>query len=400
MDFRAASTEHTAAVPLGGCFAVGVVLRGGTGSGREFALDAVDRRAIHTDAVLRNPEDGLVAGRARIRGQRETGTPADAADGAGSDLSKATAVGSRVRTQDLSVSAGQPQDRSARPRLGRRYHLHSPAAGLCLSGGDHGLVQPLCAGVGGIDFVGERLLRGGTGLGIDDNAAGDFQHRPRGAVHQRCIYEPSREAGHHDQHGRTRTSDRQHFHRTIMADGEIRRGLSEGLRQRAGSGLQSQKLFHFLQSRTPASVIGLSDASGDLLWESEMRLRKDKAAHAVGQPSWRSSFLGDAGAKFLCGKLERGTKKEKSSKKERKEGLWKLTLLMEIRKERGFPQQLEKSLAKDARLFHSSHRPNNKDLSIMYCRQRSTLRRLNFGPKDGEHLSGTKHRNSSATRLI
>jgi len=62
-------------------------------------------------------------------------------------------------------------------------------------------------------------------------------------------------------------------------------------------------------------------------------------------------------------KLERGTKKEKSSKKERKEGLWKLTLLMEIRKERGFPQQLEKSLAKDARLFHSSHRPSNKDLS-------------------------------------
>jgi len=117
-----------------------------------------------------------------------------------------------------------------------------------------------------------------------------------------------------------------------------------------------------------------------------MRLRKGKAAYAVGRPIWRSSFLGDAGAKFLCGKLERGTKKEKSSKKERKEGLWKLTLPMEIRKERGFPQQLEKSLAKDARLFHSSHRPNNKDLSIIYCRQRSTLRRIQFGPKDGEHL--------------
>ena len=117
-----------------------------------------------------------------------------------------------------------------------------------------------------------------------------------------------------------------------------------------------------------------------------MRLRRDKATHAVGRVSWRSSFLGDPGAKFLCGKQERGTKKEKSSKKERKEGLWKLTLLMGIRKERGFPQQLEKSLAKDARLFHSSHRPNNKDLSIIYCRQRSTLRRLNFGPKDGEHL--------------
>ena len=63
---------------------------------------------------------------------------------------------------------------------------------------------------------------------------------------------------------------------------------------------------------------------------------------------------------------------------------------MAIRKERGFPQQLEKSLAKDARLFHSSHRPNNKDLSIMYRRQRSTLRRLHFGPKDGEHLTERK----------
>jgi len=107
----------------------------------------------------------------------------------------------------------------------------------------------------------------------------------------------------------------------------------------------------------------------------------------VGRASWGSSFLDDPGATFFCGKREWGTKKEKSSKKERTEGLWKLTLLMGIRKERGFPQQLEKSLAKDARLFHSSHRPNNKDLSIMYCRQRSTLRRPDFGPKDGEHLT-------------
>ena len=117
-----------------------------------------------------------------------------------------------------------------------------------------------------------------------------------------------------------------------------------------------------------------------------MRLRRDKTGEAMGQPSWRLSFLGDPGTKFLCGKLERSTKKEKSSKKERKEGLWKLALLMGIRKERGFPQQLEKSLAKDARLFHSSHRPNNKDLSIMYCWQRSTLTTPDFGPKDGEHL--------------
>jgi len=62
-------------------------------------------------------------------------------------------------------------------------------------------------------------------------------------------------------------------------------------------------------------------------------------------------------------------KKEKRSKKETQEGLWKLTLLMEIRKERGFPQQLENSLAKkNARLFHSSHRPNNKYQPKNLCR--------------------------------
>ena len=64
-----------------------------------------------------------------------------------------------------------------------------------------------------------------------------------------------------------------------------------------------------------------------------MRLRRDKAGDAKG----RSLLLGDPGATFLCRKVGRGAKKEKSSKKERKEGLWKLTLLMEIRKERGFP---------------------------------------------------------------
>jgi hypothetical protein len=48
-------------------------------------------------------------------------------------------------------------------------------------------------------------------------------------------------------------------------------------------------------------------------------------------------------------------------KKERKEDLWKLAPPMEIRKERGFPQRLEKSLANDARLFHSSHRSDGGD---------------------------------------
>src|SRR5205823_12271339 len=33
-----------------------------------------------------------------------------------------------------------------------------------------------------------------------------------------------------------------------------------------------------------------------------MRLKKDKSGDTVGRPSWKSSLLGDPGAKFFCGK--------------------------------------------------------------------------------------------------
>jgi hypothetical protein len=52
-----------------------------------------------------------------------------------------------------------------------------------------------------------------------------------------------------------------------------------------------------------------------------MRMRRDKTADVVGRPSRRSSFLADPGAKYLCGKLGIGTKKEKRCKKK---GLWEL----------------------------------------------------------------------------
>src|SRR5579863_9847110 len=63
---------------------------------------------------------------------------------------------------------------------------------------------------------------------------------------------------------------------------------------------------------------------------------------AMGRPSWRSSFLVAPDAEFFCGKLGIGTKKEKGAKKKETEALWKLTPLMEIRSQRGFPQRLGK----------------------------------------------------------
>jgi hypothetical protein len=42
-----------------------------------------------------------------------------------------------------------------------------------------------------------------------------------------------------------------------------------------------------------------------------MRMRRDKTEDVVARPSWRSSFLGDPGGKFLCGKVTIGKKKER-----------------------------------------------------------------------------------------
>lgn len=48
---------------------------------------------------------------------------------------------------------------------------------------------------------------------------------------------------------------------------------------------------------------------------------------------------------------------QQNAKNGAKEGLWKLTPLMEIRRQRGFPPRLEKA-AHYAGLFHSSHKPD------------------------------------------
>jgi len=56
--------------------------------------------------------------------------------------------------------------------------------------------------------------------------------------------------------------------------------------------------------------------SSDLLWKSEMHLRRDKSGDAVGRPSWESSFLGHCGAKFSVengGSAPRKKKERKAS---------------------------------------------------------------------------------------
>src|SRR5204862_1458270 len=129
-----------------------------TGDRREPATDAAHRRTVHADSVLWSPENELVAGRAGIRRQSEASPPADAADGFGGDLPEAPAIEAGDRASNLSVPAAWDQDRPAQSGLDERHHVHPAAARVHLSGGGHGLVQPVRVGVGGIGFYGELVL--------------------------------------------------------------------------------------------------------------------------------------------------------------------------------------------------------------------------------------------------
>src|SRR5262250_1817556 len=148
MDWRRPGAEHPPTVSVGGDFAVRMVLPNRTRNSRESAVDALARRAIYANAVLWRAQDDQVVCRTGLPGQCEAGAPVDATDGAGSDLSQAAAVDAGAGTSHLSLSAGRTKDRAARSGLVQRYHLHPAAAGVRLSGCGHGLVQPVCSGLG------------------------------------------------------------------------------------------------------------------------------------------------------------------------------------------------------------------------------------------------------------
>ena len=78
MDRSTTSTEHRAAMPVGGIFPARVVLPARWRDDRESRLDAVTRRAIHANAILWRLEDDRLAGQTRTCGQLETRAAVDA----------------------------------------------------------------------------------------------------------------------------------------------------------------------------------------------------------------------------------------------------------------------------------------------------------------------------------
>src|SRR5262249_25723737 len=97
--------------------------------------------------------------------------------------------------------------------------------------------------------------------------------------------------------------------------------------------------------------------------------------------------LGGSWCEIFCGEAGIGRKKEKRATKKARKGLWKLAPLLAIRLHRGFPQRL----GKHKPLSTVPTRPTT-EAHDLFERQRSTLSRRDFGPKDGEHFSNPGQR--------
>ena len=296
--------ERCPTVPAGEFIAIEPLLHASGRDWREPRDNALPRRAIYPDAVLWDQEDAPVADRAGLRGQREASEEASAADGLGSDLRQAADLGTSARSSDLSIPFARTADRAAQPSMGDRHHLHPASARVCVSGGNHGLVQPLCSVLGGVGYAGRELLPGSAGMGIENSAAGNLQFGSGLTIHKRTIHRVAAGPRYRDQHGWTRPGDGQHLRRTPMADGKIRRGLSEGLRERPGRDRESSILFPILQSRTDTSILGLSDSGTGLLSKKGADSNRRKTGHSNDRVAVRSSIVDHYSSKYFFVEIE------------------------------------------------------------------------------------------------
>jgi hypothetical protein len=306
--------EHRSAVRAERAGALELLLHPGRRQRRGLGTDEAYRRAIHTNAVLWKSADDVRTQPARQdEGEPQTRPTVDAADGVGSNLPQAEVVETCSWTSHLSVSVTEREDRTAQSGLEHRHYVCAASRRFRLSGGDPGLVQPVRAGMGSFHNAGYEFLFIGAGLGVETREARDFQLRPGGAIHQRAVRRTARTGTHPNQHGRTRPSAGQRVCRTTLAHGEMGRGLSEGLQQRARCNRQPENFLSVLQFRPASSVVRQSDPGCGLFRNPENNAAVRKTGHAPGRSCWRSSFRGHPGAKFSSGPGE--TKKDAASRR-------------------------------------------------------------------------------------
>src|SRR5580704_7935780 len=257
MDRSRPSAAHRAtAVRTAGSAALDLLPPAEAGERGDLAAAARARRTVSEVTVLRQPQDGR-----RVRRGPPSGAAADADFGNRGSLSQAAPESPGAGSPDLPIPVARRGDRAAQPGLVDRYYLYSDAWRLSLPGRRDGLVQPLRAELGTLQYYGDWLLPGRAGRRVSLRPARNLELRSGLAVYLSRLSGSAETAWNLDQHGWPRPCARQRVHRTAVAQLEVRADLSGRLCQRPGTVPGAGKLLPLLQSPASAPGARLSDAS-------------------------------------------------------------------------------------------------------------------------------------------
>ena len=188
MDHAGGKTEPAPSMRVARSVAQWVLLRAGGGECGQSGGDApAGRTAPGATHFWQSQADGAAAAR-RLGDQSQAGGAVDGLDGAGDGVSQALAEPAGGRASDLPVPAGRAGNHGSGSGLVQRHHVCSDGARVHVLGGDHGLVEPVCRGVGVVQQPGQRILHPGLECGGSAGTkAADREHRSREPIHERSI---------------------------------------------------------------------------------------------------------------------------------------------------------------------------------------------------------------------
>ena len=262
---RTQTALSESAMRLGGVASV-ELLPGAPALGKrgQLRLDEADRPLVSETAFLRFSPNHRLAHRLGLGGQREAGGAINAGDGDPLHLARAEHQPPTPGPHQIPVPVARPCNMGSESGLVCGHHLYSLAAGLSISGGDHGLVQPICAGLGVIKFHGNDVLSSDVESGADAGDPSDLEYRSRGPVHQRSVYRAAEGGRDRHQHGWPGPGTGQRFYRTALVVRQIRGGVSFGLCRRTCRVPASGEILSVLQQRTAAPGVGPENPPGSV----------------------------------------------------------------------------------------------------------------------------------------
>src|SRR5579864_753143 len=277
--------QHSTAVRTAGNAALDLLLSAAARECRKPATAPPARPTVSEASVFRKPQNGR-----RVGSEPQAHPTVDAHPGHRSSLSQTQLEPSCAGPRSVPVSAARRRDRAAQPRLEHRYYLPSDAWRVSLPGRGDGLVQPLRAQLGTVQYDGDRFLPGGAGRCVSFRPARNLELRSGLAVHFGRLFGSPQKPRHRDQYGWPWARARQRFHRTAVALAQVRADLSRRLRHRPGTVSGTGKLFPLLQSPAPAPVARLPNAGRPVSAQTQKEEVVVMMGDAVPQAPWDLSL--------------------------------------------------------------------------------------------------------------